>query len=279
MTPAPRRARRRVQTILLLLAGLYAAICLVMFVMQERLLFPTWLVSSSAPLPPGGERLSLTAPDGVKLEGVYLPPMRGKGDGTLLLSFAGNATNAQALAVRLRIAFPQNPIVAFHYRGYAPSTGTPGAEAMVEDAPLAFDLAIQCYRPKRVIGIGVSLGSGIGAALAARRPLAGLILVTPFDSLKNVARQIYWWLPVALLMRHDVDSVAALEGRDVPVALISAGNDGLVRPERTAALRDALRNLKADTVLPGATHNDIFGHPDFDAALRTALARLGETGR
>lgn len=266
--------RRVLRTALILIPVLYLAICAAMWAFQERLLFPTWLMSASGPLPPGGERLTATASDGVILEGVYLPPANGDGAGTLLLAFAGNATNAQALAERLRVSFPDHPIAAFHYRGYAPSGGSPSAEAMAADAPVAFDLVASRYRPRRMVAIGVSLGAGIGATLAAQRPLSGLILVTPFDSLKNVARQAYWWLPVPLLMRHDVDAVAALRGRDFPVAIVAAERDTLVRPERTDALRESLTDRRSDTTLPGVGHNDIFNHPGFDAALRRALDSL-----
>ncbi|HZG45299.1 MAG TPA: hypothetical protein VEZ41_03405, partial [Allosphingosinicella sp.] len=219
-----------VRTILLVLAGLYLAACLALYFAQSRLLFPTWLVGPAGPLPPGAERLTLDTPDGTRLEGVNLPPLQGAGNDTLILSFAGNATNAQDLAMRLRSAFPEHPIAAFHYRGYGPSTGTAAAAAMAEDAPLAFDHVVARYRPQRVVALGVSLGSGVAPTLAARRSLSGLILVTPFDSLKNVARQIYWWVPVSLLMKHDLDSAAALAGSSVPAAIIAAERDELVRP-------------------------------------------------
>lgn len=264
------------RTVLLILLAVYLAICIAMYFAQSRMLFPTWLIGASRPLPAGAERLSFAAPDGTRLEGVHLPPLRGAGEGTLILSFAGNATNAQDLAERLRMAFPEHPIVAFHYRGYAPSGGIAGAQAMADDAPLAYDFVMARYRPRRVVAVGVSLGSGVSASLASQRPLAGLILVTPFDSLKNVARQIYWWLPVSLLMRHDLDSAAALTSSDVPVAIIAAERDGLVRPERTAALRLATRRLRHDVTLAGATHNDIFLHPQFDAALQQALNAIAE---
>jgi hypothetical protein len=266
--------------------ALYVAVCLALYLAQSRLLFPTWLAANSGQLPPGAERLTFNAPDGTRLEGVHLPPLQGpsegqaegQGSGTLILSFAGNATNAQDLAVRLRTAFPEHAIAAFHYRGYGPSGGTAGAEAMAEDAPLLHDHLVARYRPQRVVAVGVSLGSGVAAALAARRPIAGAILVTPFDSLKNVARQIYWWVPVSLLMRHDLDSAALLHDSKVPIAIVAAERDSLVRPERTDALRRAARNLRHDAVLPGATHNDIFLHPGFDAALREALGKLEQIG-
>lgn len=265
---------RAVRIVLILLVGLYLAACIALYFAQSRLLFPTWLVGPAGPLPAGAERLTLDAPDGTRLEGIHLPPLRGEGSGTVILSFAGNATNAQHLAERLQTALPEHPVVAFHYRGYAPSGGIAGAEAMADDAPLAYDLVVARYRPRRVVAIGVSLGSGVAASLAARRPLSSLVLVTPFDSLKNVARQIYWWVPVSLLMRHDLDSVAALKDARLPVAIIAAERDGLVRPERTDRLRRTVPNLRYDANLPGATHNDIFIRSGFDPALREAVRRL-----
>ena len=260
--------------VLLLLLAFYLAICLVMYFAQTRLLFPAWLVGVAGAPPPGTERLSIEAPDGTRLEGLHLPPANGPGNGTMILSFAGNATYAQHLAERLRIAYPEHPIAAFHYRGYAPSAGAADAGAMGEDAALVYDAVVGRYRPKRVVGVGVSLGSGVAAQLAAKRPLSGLVLVTPFDSLKNVARQIYWWLPVSLLMRHDLDSAEALRGSRVPVAIVAAERDGLVRPERTAALRESVRDLRLAVTLPGATHNDVFLHRGFDPALRESLRRV-----
>jgi pimeloyl-ACP methyl ester carboxylesterase len=100
----------------------------------------------------------------------------------------------------------------------------------MEDAPLVYDLVVERLRPERVVAVGVSLGSGVAASLAARRRLDGLILVTPFDSLSATARQLYPWLPVSLLLRHDMDSASLLRGTGQPVALIAAARDRLVRP-------------------------------------------------
>lgn len=271
--------KRTLRTLLILIAALYLFICAGLWAFQERLLFPAWLATSPGPLPPGAERLTLTAPDGVILEGLYLPPGEAQGRAPLLLVFGGNATNAQSLAERLRRAFPAHAIAAFHYRGYSPSGGTPAAATMVGDAPHAYDLVATRYRPRRIIAVGVSLGSGIAATLAAQRPLSGLILVTPFDSLRNAAAETYWWVPVRLLMRHDIDSAAALAGRAVLVAIVAAADDTLIRPERTDALRAAIADLRADIVLRGADHSSIFLHSGFDEALRRALAALDRRDR
>ena len=68
--------------------------------------------------------------------------------------------------------------------------GSASAEALLADAPLVLDAAVQRVRPQRTIAVGFSIGSAVAASLARRSDVDGLILVTPFDSLKAVARAI-----------------------------------------------------------------------------------------
>jgi uncharacterized protein len=113
----------------------YLAVAAALYFAQTSLIFPAGLVPPAGPLPPGAERIELTAPDGVRLHGVLIPPVRPGSDGTVLLGFAGNASNAAGIAEFLAALYPEHPVVAFHYRGYAPSAGTPSAAALLEDAP------------------------------------------------------------------------------------------------------------------------------------------------
>ena len=253
---------------------LYLVAVGVAFAAQERMLFPAYLVVPAGPLPPGAEQLTIDAPDGVRLEGIYIPGRRPGTDDTLVLGFAGNASNAQGVAELLHEYYPDRDVVAFFYRGYAPSGGVAGAEALMADAPLVYDLVVERWRPRRVVAVGISLGSGVAASLAARRPLSGLILVTPFDSLAATARQLHPWLPVRLLLRHDMPSAESLRSTQVPVAIIASGRDRLVRADRTDALRRAVPNLVYDATVPNARHDDIFLHPEADAAMREAMARV-----
>ena len=253
---------------------LYLLIGAALFFAQTSIFFPTRLVPPAGPLPSGAERLELTAPDGVRLEGVHIPAAGGAASGTLLLGFAGNASNAAGIAEFLHDLYPGHAVVAFHYRGYAPSGGAPSAAALLEDAPLLHDLARERLRPRRVVAIGISLGSGVAAGLSARRPLDGAILVTPFDSLKAVARDQFPWLPVSLLLRHDLPSADFLGGGDVPVAIVAAERDEVIPPKRTDALRRAVPNLVFDSTIAGTTHNTIAYQPDFARRMREALERV-----
>lgn len=261
--------------LLLLLVLAYAAIAAALFFSQTSIIFPTRLVPPAGPLPPQAERLELTAPDGVRLEGVLIPASRaGAGEKVAILGFAGNASNAAAIAEFLAALYPEHRVIGFHYRGYRPSGGTPSAAALLDDAPIIYDLVRERLRPDRIVGVGISIGSGVAAGLAARRPLDGLVLVTPFDSVRSVAQGQFPWLPVSLLIRHDLPSADVLARSDVPVAIVAADRDRVIPPRNTRALAKVVRNLVHDVSLADAQHNDIAYHPHFERSMRTALERI-----
>src|SRR5688500_9074456 len=189
---------------------------------QADLLFPVHAVPSAGPLPAAAKRMQVTTPDGDTLNGVHFGPKDTAGPTTLLLGFGGNAWNAQDVATYLHGIFPEAHVVTFHYRGYRPSTGSPSADALMADAPLLFDQAVKEIQPDRTVAVGFSSGSGVAASLTRQRQLDGLILVTPFDSLKAVAQDLYPWLPVGPFFQHEMNSAESLAGSKLPVAILAA---------------------------------------------------------
>lgn len=242
---------------------------------QTEMLFPTHAVQRAGPLPPGAEPLQLETAGGERLQGVHFNASENAdGPRTLVLGFGGNAWNGQDVATYLHQVFPEAHVVAFHYRGYAPSTGSPSAEALMEDAPLIYDRAVDRIRPDRTVAVGFSIGSGVAANLARHRKVDGLILVTPFDSLKLVAGDLFPWLPVGPFFQHEMAAAGDLQGNGTPVAILAAERDDIVLPPRTAALRQRVPNLVFDRTFEGAGHNDIYQRNDFEAGLREALQEV-----
>ncbi len=253
---------------------IYVAILVAIYVAQTSLIFPANAVQGAGPLPPGAERLELATADGERLHGVHLRP-RASPIAPVMLVFPGNAWNAEDAALFIGGVYPGADIVAFHYRGYRPSTGTPGAAALLADAPLVHDSVAKRFPGRPIVAIGLSIGSGPAAHMAGERPLAGLILVTPFDSLGEVAAGHYPWLPARLLLRHRMNPAEVLGRSDVPTALIVAARDTLIPPRRAEALAGSVRNLVFKRTIEGVGHNDIYPEPAFAAAMAAALARLG----
>ncbi|MGI9401174.1 MAG: alpha/beta hydrolase [Rhizobiaceae bacterium] len=246
------------------------------FLLQNRMLFPAQFATNSVPFnPESGDLLELDVSDKVQLKGIHLKPVDGQTkDKPVILGFGGNAWNAQVAATYLHSLFPANDVVVFHYRGYRPSTGSPTAAHLLSDSLLIFDHLQEQFGTRPIVAIGFSIGSGVAAHLAGNRKLAGLILVTPFDSLRKLAIGQFPWLPVRWLFRHDMEPVDDLRDNSTPTAIIAAENDNVVFPDRTEALRPNVPNLVLDRVITGADHNNIYDRAEFRAAMKEAMALI-----
>ena len=168
------------------------------------------------------------------------------------------------MALFLHQIAPSHDVVVYHYRGYAPSTGTPSAPALLSDA-----LAIYDTLNGPVAAVGFSIGSGVAAHLAGARMLDRVILATPFDSLTKVAANSLPFLPVPWLFRHEMNAAEAMQNVAAPVTLVLATADEVIAPQRSDALVATLP--QAQVIRLQAGHNDIYNHPDFVPALRRAL--------
>ena len=106
--------------------------------------------------------------------------------------------------------------------------------------------------------IGESLGAGVAAAAAAhqRDKVAGLLLITPWDRLENIAAYHYPWLPVSWFLRDRYDSAANLASFGRPVVVAVAERDSIVPARFGKALYEALSQPKRLTMMKGAEHND-----------------------
>lgn len=266
--------------LLLGLAVIYATIVVLAFVAQTWLIFPTSLAARSAPaLPPSAERLEVATADGSRLVGVHLPAEGNGQERALMLGFGGNAWNADTLGLYLRELYPEHPVAAFHYRGYAPSAGRPSARAILDDALVIHDELVLRLQPPAIVAVGLSLGGGPATRLAVERDVAGLILVTPFDSLEALARHHYPWLPVRPLLRHRMAVAETLEGSTAPTAIVTAERDTIVPAARAAPVADAARNLVMERQIRNVGHNDLYGSAEFVAAMREAVRRIEETAK
>ncbi|MBE9610035.1 alpha/beta hydrolase [Chitinilyticum litopenaei] len=235
--------------LLLLFAGtgvlLYLLACLGLYLQQRALLYFPVAAARTDP----AHRETLRVPDAT----LQLAVQHHDGDEALIY-FGGNREDVSQTLSDYAAAFPGRAIYMLHYRGYGGSSGEPSEAALHADALALYQRVRQQHA--RITVIGRSLGSGVAIRLAAQRPVEQLVLVTPYDSVLNVAQEQYPWVPVSLLLHDTFESWRVAPQISAPTLLIAAGNDRLIPPEHARALLAAFRpGVARLMILPQAEHN------------------------
>ena len=191
--------------------------------------------------------------------------------GRALLYFGGNAEDVAGNLESFASAFPDRSLYLVNYRGYGGSTGRPTEAGLVADAISVFDHVRREHADIAVMGR--SLGSGVAVQLASVRPVERLVLVTAYDSLVNVARGHFWWLPVGLLMLDRYESVRLAPALTTRALVVIAAEDEVIPRPRTDALVAAFApGLAEVVVVADVGHNTLDWSPRYLDALRGFLA-------
>jgi pimeloyl-ACP methyl ester carboxylesterase len=256
-------------------AALVLGVPAAMYFIQDSLLFmpqpllgPPPAFRTDRPL----EDLTFAATDGTQLRGWLL--MATTRPAPLVIYYGGNA---EEVSWQVGAPWPSGWSLAFvNYRGYGTSEGKPSEVHLCEDAVRVFDALARRLDvdPSRIVLIGRSLGSGVATFVAAHRPLAGVILISPYDSMTELARRHYPWLPVRLLLRHPFDSHSLARTIHAPLVAIVAARDSIIPPGHSRRLFEAWGGAKRWVELPDVGHNDLSNHPAFWSAIETSLRNL-----
>ena len=159
------------------------------------------------------------------------------------------------------------------YRGYGPSGGRPGEAELFADALVVFDDMRARYTPDRVFLVGRSLGSGVACYVASRREAQGAVLVTPFDSIENVAKSLYPWFPVSFFLRHRFASLDYIGDVRCPLLVLYGGKDQVIGPARTRNLIEHIQGEKEVVYLDAADHGTIDMYPAYWQAILRFINR------
>ena len=250
-------------TAVLLLLAAYLAVCAALFILQRTMLYyPTPAVTTSE-----AEVIWLKSGD----QNLKVWHIRRAGSRALLY-FGGNAEDVALNIPLFKRLFPEHSLYLLNYRGYGGSSGSPTETGLFADSLALYALAAQSHTEIDVIGR--SLGTGVAVYLAVNRPVRRLALVTPYDSMTNVASALYPFLPVSWLLRDRYDSLGRAASLSAQALVLVAENDEVIPRQRTDALIAALRpeNTRVK-VIASAGHNSIGNSPSYEQALTDFFAR------
>ncbi|MBD2839231.1 alpha/beta fold hydrolase [Pseudomonas sp. JM0905a] len=187
-----------------------------------------------------------------------------------LIYFGGNAEDVSRSLPDFAEAFPDHALYLLHYRGFGDSTGKPTEEAIQHDALALFDKVHALHRDVAVVGR--SLGSGVAIRLASQRPVARLVLVTPYNSVLELAQRQFPIYPVRWMLQDKFESWRYAPAITAPTLLIVAGQDEVIPRWSSEKLFAQFRSgVARREVIDDAGHNDIGGRPEYLRLIRDAL--------
>jgi len=193
-----------------------------------------------------------------------------------LIYFGGNAEAVAYQGDDFTTLLPHATAYLVDYRGYGASTGEPSEAAFYRDALAVYDAIEGRYDAVHVVGR--SLGTGVATYLASRRPVDRLVLVTPYDSVAEVAAALYPAYPVSLMLRERYDSLSRAADLTARTLVVLAGQDRVVPPEHGRRLAAAMRpDLVSVHEIPEASHYDVMDRPSYRDALRVFLGPSRQT--
>jgi pimeloyl-ACP methyl ester carboxylesterase len=244
--------------IALLLLGIYLLLAAFLYLFQRKLIYFPVAVD------PSFEAQNVIVDNrGLRLHGWVLNP----GKDRAVVYFGGNSELITHRRGFFEDVFRDYSVYLIDYRGYGNSEGNPNEAGLFSDALAIFDSVSTAH--KSITAYGRSLGSGVAVYLAANRPLEKLILLTPYDSVAEVAQKVYPLFPVRYLIKDSFDSAALAGDIEIPVLITSAEFDREIRLPHTLALKRRFTRAQVDyQMIAGAAHNNIVDFPDYRDAVR-----------
>ena len=245
--------------LLLFIATIYMLALAYLYFWQDKLIFKN--IYANSYMPQRAKLIEFTTSDGLKLEGGYLEHKKGL---PLVLYFGGNAANVLYFLDDTASKLKGYNFIAFNYPGYANSEGKPSEEKILK---YALEIAKK-YKPQHIIGR--SLGTAVASYVASKIEIDRLLLITPFDSIADVAQSKYPIFPIKLLVKHKFNELEWLKNSKAKqINAIFVKNDEVIPLKNIEQLKNSVKFNKTLTI--DSSHNYIYEDKNISRQIEALL--------
>lgn len=210
----------------------------------------------------------------------YIPAMLLKSNSSssqkYALFFHGNAediNHSYEMLKYIRSSLGCN-VIAPEYPGYGIYPGQPSQEGIYEDCLIVYDFLTKKLEipESNIIVFGRSLGTSPSTFLASRRPIAGLILISPMYSIRKVVEDILGKF-VSYFMNDKFENYKYIGDVKCPILIIHGQNDILINYNHSTELYN-LTKAPCELILPeNMDHNEFDFYQEFSEPLVEFISR------
>lgn len=265
--------KKSVLTIFKIVLVSYILICVLLYFMQERLIFfPEKLEKDYRfTFNQNFSELNVNTRDGVLLNGVLFKADSSKG---LIFYLHGNGGSVRSWGEVARTYTDLHyDLFMLDYRGYGKSGGTINNEQQVfEDVQAAYDTLKRLYEEDKIIILGYSIGTGPATQLASVNRAELLILQAPYYSLTDMVKQKYPLVP-GFLLRYKFETSKYFINCRTPVTVFHGDRDEVIDYNSSLKLKKLFKPTDTLITLKGQGHNGMSDNPEYVAELKRVLMK------
>ena len=243
--------------IILVALFVYAIIVVILVFKQRDLLYKP---SSECPQPAqyglhNMQVITLNTADQLTLQAWYQAAPANK---ATIIFFHGNNGHLGERVHRIKALLDAGyGVLLTSYRGFSGNPGLPSEQGLYQDARAAIQYLVNHKVATHCIVLyGESLGSGVAVQMAMEHPLAGLMLLSPYTSMVDVAHHHYPWAPVTLILRDRFDSLSKITQIKAPIYIAHGRADTVIPSRLGQQLFSAANSPKQFKLFEGVHHTD-----------------------
>ncbi len=198
-----------------------------------------------------------------------------KADNILAIILTGNGDNIYGAGNHYQewLAGIGIPSLAFSYRGYGKSSGSPSEKGLKNDIDTVYLHATEGLGAKKILIFAVSIGTGPGTYVALKNKVHTMVLVSPYESIKKViAKKPVFKLFSPFLKTNfsNSDEFQLAKNKPFPCSILLHGaDDRLIPAQHSKNLYEIVKdksNVKLK-IYEKAGHNNIMSHAREDLEL------------
>ena len=220
-------------TLLVSLAGIYVLLSVVLYLLQNRMVFLANMPGRALTATPGDagfayQDVSITTSDSVRLHGWFVAAKQAKATVLFLHGNAGNISHRlDSIAIFRELGLD---IFIIDYRGYGQSEGKPSEQGTYLDARAAWEYLVNDREiaPHKIVIFGRSLGGAVASWLAAQTTPGAVILESTFTSAPDMAHRLYPFLPVRLMTRLKYSVKENVKKLSSPLLVVHSRQDEVI---------------------------------------------------
>lgn len=207
-------------------------------------------------LPEAAQELEIITEDGVLLNSLFLSDESSE---KLVIYFHGNAGNLYSRIPNLvQIHAAGVNVLGLGYRGYGKSEGSPSEQGFYLDGKTIFQYAQEQlgFSQQDIFILGRSIGTTVAIETAQQKDIAGLILITPLTSARDMVKENALAI-FSSLAGNAFNNIGKLGNLRAPLLVVHGTEDDITPYFMGVEIFENASVEKQLVTIEGAGHNNL----------------------